>query len=70
MLRQPVSSSNLRSVGYLPASRTLEVEFRTGTVYHYVGVPEHIYHGLMRAGSKGGYLANRIKGRYRYRRVR
>jgi KTSC domain len=33
MERQPVSSSNLKSVGYDPRSRTLEIEFHNGGVY-------------------------------------
>ncbi|MCK6565114.1 MAG: KTSC domain-containing protein [Dehalococcoidia bacterium] len=70
MLRQPVSSSNLRSVGYDPTSNVLEVEFHGGSVYQYFGVPEHIHAGLMRAGSKGGYLADHVKDRFRYRQVR
>lgn len=67
--RQPVASSNLRDVGYDAASRTLEVGFKDGGVYQYYGVPPHIYRGLMSAGSKGGYLADHVKGIYRYRRV-
>jgi len=31
-LRQPVTSSNLHSVGYDPASRTLEVELSSRTI--------------------------------------
>ncbi len=69
MNRQAVSSSNLRSVGYDPVARILEVKFHDGGVYHYFGVPEGTYQGLMTAGSKGGYLADRVKGVYRYRRI-
>lgn len=69
MLRVPVVSSNLRSVGYDPATRVLEVEFHGGGIYQYFGVPEHVYRGLTSAGSKGGYLADHVKGVYGYRRV-
>ena len=64
MDRTPVHSSNIRSVGYDPAWRTLEVEFHSGGLYHYSGVPETVYHGFMRAASKGTYFHDHIKGRY------
>lgn len=69
MLRVPVVSSNLRSVGDDPTARILEVEFHGGGIYQYLGVPGSAHAGLMRAGSKGGYLADHIKDVYRYRRV-
>jgi hypothetical protein len=40
MERTPVSSSNLVAVGYDPGSYTLEVEFHSGSIYQYSGVPE------------------------------
>jgi hypothetical protein len=53
MDRTSVRSSNIRSVGYDPATRTLDVEFHNSGLYQYSGVPETIYQGLMRAASKG-----------------
>lgn len=70
MERQRVSSSNVRSIGYDEASSTLEVEFNSGGVYQYYGVPESVYATLMRASSKGSYLNNHVKDRYRCRQVR
>jgi len=70
MTRNPVSSTNLRSVGYDPGTLTLEIEFHDGAVYEYFAVPHAIYDGLMRASSKGGYLHDNIKDRYRCRKVR
>ena len=69
MERSPVTSSNIRSIGYDPASGTLEVEFRSGSVYQYFNVPNQIYRGLITAFSKGAFLNNFIKEQYRYRRV-
>jgi effector-binding domain-containing protein len=69
MERTPVTSTNVRSVGYDSNSQTLEVEFNSGTVYQYAGVPEGEHDGLMRAQSKGTYLNTRIKGRYPYVRL-
>lgn len=69
MKRTPVSSSNIRSIGYDPATQTLEVEFLNGGIYHYHGVPPAEYQALMAAASHGTYLNAHIKGRYPYTRV-
>lgn len=70
MIRIPVVSSNLRSVGFEDASQTLEVEFNSGWLYHYFGVPRSVADGLMRASSKGTYLHLFVKSRFPYHRVR
>ncbi len=69
MLRQPVTSSHLQSVGYDPASRILEVEFTNGSIYQYTGVPAAIYQELMAAPSHGTYFAQYIRTRYPYKRI-
>jgi hypothetical protein len=69
MNRDPVTSSNVASVGYDPQTMTLEVEFFGGSVYQYFDVPESEHAGLVGAGSVGGYLNSNIKGRYRYARI-
>ena len=67
MNRQFVSSANLKSVGY--ESGSLEVEFHSGGIYQYYGVPESVYAALMNASSNGSYLASAIKGHYQYRKI-
>jgi hypothetical protein len=70
MVRVQVDSSSLASVGYDPATETLEVEFTSGTVYQYSNVPAEVYEELMAAESHGAYFAQNIRnGGYRYRRV-
>jgi hypothetical protein len=61
MLRQPVSSTSLQSVGYDEAKQILEVEFQRGTVYQYFEVPPQIYQELLAADSHGTYFAQNIK---------
>jgi len=68
--RQPVSSSNLKSVGYDRVTQTLEIEFQSGAVYEYYNVPVGVYAGLMQASSHGQYFHQNIRNRYRYRRVK
>ncbi len=70
MLRTPVSSSDLQSVGYDATTRTLEVEFNNGSVYQYSGVPESTYRGLISASSHGKYFHACIKDAYPYQQVR
>ena len=69
MDRSVVASSNLRAVGYDSHSQTLEVEFISGSVYQYYGVPEQIHVEIMQASSKGKFFNYYIKNMYPYSRV-
>jgi hypothetical protein len=69
MNRQSVSSSNIASIGYDEDSQTLEVEFLNGGVYQYFDVPKNVYDGMMSASSHGQFLAQNIKGNYRFSKV-
>lgn len=71
MDRTPVSSTNLKSVGYDAVNRVLEIEFHDGGIYQYFNVPESKYEGLMKAESHGKYFdANIKKGGYQYKQIR
>jgi len=70
MIRKPVSSSNLRSIGYDLKSQTLEIEFHDGSVYQYFGVPESIYNALMSASSHGSFFHRHIKDRFGWAKIR
>ncbi|WP_457174099.1 KTSC domain-containing protein [Pantoea agglomerans] len=69
MNRQPVSSSNLHSVGYDASVSILEIAFHNGGIYQYTGVPASIHQGLLSAPSKGQYFHLHIKNVYPYRKV-
>jgi len=69
MQRDYVSSSNIVSVGYDPASEILEVEFQSGAVYQYYNVNQSTFDEFMRAPSKGKFLAYQIKNVFPYSRV-
>jgi KTSC domain len=77
MNRRPVTSSNVASVGWEQDDRedddtttgTLEVEFRSGHVYQYAGVPLAEYEALIGASSVGKYLNARIIGAYDESRI-
>lgn len=64
MQRQPVKSSQIRSVGYDPAEQVLEIEFHSGGVYRYFAVPAAVHTALLRARSRGKYFEAQIKGAY------
>ncbi|TLN27274.1 KTSC domain-containing protein [bacterium] len=66
MNRTPVVSSNLASVGYDAGSMTLEVEFRSGSVYQYFDVPAVEFEQLLSAASVGQYFCRFIRDCYRY----
>lgn len=71
MQLKPVSSSNLKAVGYDAETKTLQIEFLNGGLYEYYNIPENIYKGLMAASSHGSYFDQHIKkGGYRYRKLR
>ena len=69
MIRQNVSSTNIRSIGYDVDSKILEIEFDTGDVYQYSNVPQTIYGSLMSASSHGSYFHKYIKGKYEYLKI-
>ena len=69
MERKTVTSSNLKSIGYDKDKSILEIEFNTGRVYQYDGVPEDIYQDLMDAGSHGGYFHGHIKDKFHTRKI-
>jgi len=69
MDRISVSSSAVRSIGNDAVAAILEVEFTSGRVYQYQGVPTETYEEIMRAESKGKYLNTHIKERFPFRRV-
>lgn len=73
MIRTPVESSNIASIGYDPASRVLEVQFKSGgkpgSIYRYADVPADEHAALMAAESPGSHFSSNIRGAYKSTRV-
>ncbi|KQV15387.1 MULTISPECIES: KTSC domain-containing protein [unclassified Kitasatospora] len=67
MNRQQVESSCLRSVGH--QGTTLELEFHSGSVYRYPGVPPEVHRSLLAAPSLGRYFHEHIRDHYPYERL-
>lgn len=69
MERTFVKSSQIRSVGYEPSSKTLEVEFHGGGIYQYNNVPSEKHSSLVGAPSAGTYFHSQIKGKHPHKKV-
>jgi hypothetical protein len=69
MERQRLESRSVRSAGYDAASRELELEFATGRVYRYEGVPGSVWDWLLRTKNKGSFVTRMISPTYAYRVV-
>jgi hypothetical protein len=70
MRRRLVNSSSLRSLGYDPRSQTLEIEFHSGSVYQYFGVPRTVLEEMLAQPSLGTYFNAEIRDVYQCARVR
>ena len=66
----PPHNRYLEAYRWMLQTRVLEIEFRSGAVYRYYGVPMAVYHDLLTARSPAHYLHYHIKAAgYPYRRV-
>lgn len=65
----PVKSSQVQSIGYCPATKTLAVNFNSGGQYHYHDVSQEHFDGLLKAESAGKYLGQHIKPKHKYSKV-
>ncbi len=64
-----VKSSNITHIGYDESSRLLAVRFASGGLYHYHDVPPEIHRELMESQSKGGYLAAKVKSKFKWEKA-
>lgn len=65
----PVTSSDIRAIGYDKVTAILVVAFHSGGTYQYFNVPENLYSEFMSASSKGQFLHQHIKYNYRYQKI-
>jgi len=69
MSRVDLNSTSLQAVTYQHPCAVLELEFRSGAVYRYFGIPQQTFEELLCAESKGGYFNSRIRNRFAYAKV-
>lgn len=67
--RLSVKSRILRSVGYDESKKILEIEFTSGLVYQYSGVPPKVYADLMHSGEIGKYYSEKVRPRFQTKQV-
>lgn len=68
--RVRVQSSNVASVGYSRTLQALEIEFTRGAVYRFLDVRPIVYRQLLAAQSKGHFIAEYIRDKYAFIRMR
>ena len=68
VMRIAVVSSLLSSIGY-SVDETLELEFRSGSIYRYFAVPPAVFEDLIAAVSKGAYFNRNLRNPFRYQRL-
>lgn len=69
MDRTPIRSTNIKEAGYDAQSRTLEIMFSDGRLYHYFDVPESIFDELRNATSAGQCFHSKIREAFRFKRI-
>jgi hypothetical protein len=69
MERTPVESSQLVSVGYDPATSTLEIEFKGGGIYQYFDVSPEVHKAFIEAESLGRYFGKEIRGKFKFEKL-
>jgi len=62
-------SSSVTRFSYDEGSQILTVEFNSGVVYNYYDVPQPVFEQMTSANSKGQFIAQSLKGVYRYARA-
>ena len=69
MHRIELNSTGLQTAAYQDQPALLELEFRSGAIFRYFGVPVHTYQELLLAESKGAYFNHHIRNRFPYAKV-
>lgn len=63
-------STVIRRFAWRASEQALDVEFTTGRIYRYAGVPEEVVLAMRGAFSKGAFFNRAIRGHYTYTRLR
>lgn len=67
---QKVTSSNIVAVGYDRNQRVLGIEFVSGGVYDYTGVPKETFDDFVKSGSLGKFFYANIRDKFPTKKVR
>ena len=61
-----VDSSMINKYVYNFTTKTLKVEFKSGTLYEYTNVEEAVYDDLCKSDSTGKFFNEKIKNNYEF----
>lgn len=65
VVRQDIqNSSNIRSYGYDATRKVLAVEFLSGQIRHFAGVPPELWEAFTKAPSKGAFFHRAVRGKF------
>ena len=67
--RISVESACIASIAFSVEENVLQLEFRNGLAYEYLGVPAALYTDLLSAQSKGAFVTRFIRGHFPFRRL-
>jgi hypothetical protein len=65
-----MQSSVVAAMEYNDEAQILRITYTSGAVYDYRNVPLDVFEEMKDADSKGSFLNYKIKGKYRYKRVK
>ncbi len=63
-------SSVVQNISYDAEHRRLRIVYVSGYVYDYLDVPESVYKEMISSGSKGTFLNTKVKGQFKYKKVK
>ena len=64
-----VKSSQIESIGYDLASKTLAIKFNSGGIYHYAGVNATDFESLKNAKSIGSHFGSKIRNAFKHTKI-
>ena len=56
-------------MGYDESKKILEIEFSSGLVYQFLGVPPKVYADLMHSGEIGKYFSEKVRPKFQTKQV-
>jgi uncharacterized protein with von Willebrand factor type A (vWA) domain len=62
-------SAVIKKYCYDAATKTLEITYHSGKIYHYLNVPEKVFKEMRSTMVKGIWFNRHIKGKYRFEEV-
>ena len=63
------NSSNIASVTYDYVTQELLVEFKSGGIYTYQAVPDHLFEAFGTVSSAGKHFCQHIKNHFKFTRI-